>query len=268
MRSLLLGLIVSATLAQGFPRVKEIPGDLPRLQDTRIVGGEEAEDGEFPWQISMQHHGLFGYSHMCGGSVHSEYFVITAGHCAHGQNAANILVIAGTNNIGNLTGEEQQVPAFALILHEHFDSQTITNDISLIYLEEPLVMNEKVQPVVLPEQMATVASGTECTVTGWGALHEGAFGLPDQLMKVTLPIVDDDKCREAYGLTEIGDSMICAGIEAGGLDSCQGDSGGPMVCDGALHGIVSWGYGCARPHYPGVYTEVAYFRDWIDANAV
>ncbi|CAL4157996.1 unnamed protein product, partial [Meganyctiphanes norvegica] len=167
----------------GFSRVKEIYGDLPHLQDTRIVGGEEAEDGEFPWQISMQHHGLFGWSHMCGGSVHSEHYVITAGHCAHGQNAANILVIAGTNNIGNLTGEEQQVPAHHLILHEHFDIPTRTNDISLIHMETPLVMNEKVQPVTLPEQMATVASGTEGTVSGWGALHEGAFGLPDQLMK-------------------------------------------------------------------------------------
>ena len=92
---------------------------------------------------------------------------------------------------------------------------------------------------------------------------------PDVLQKVAVPIVADDECRAAYGEGDILDSMICAGVEAGGVDSCQGDSGGPMVCDGGsyLCGIVSWGYGCARPGIPGVYTEVSYFVDWVQANA-
>jgi len=269
MKMLLTVLIAVATAAHGFPRVSVFPGELPRrLADNRIVGGVVAEDGEFPWQISMQHKGLFGYSHMCGGSVHSENYIITAGHCVQGQNAAKILVIAGTNNIGNLTGTEQQIEAEALIQHEHYDAQTITNDIALIKLSTPLVMDEKVQPAVLPEQMVLVEAGTECIVSGWGTLHQGDVGLPDQLMKVTIPVVDDESCRESYDVTQIGDAMICAGYDAGGKDSCQGDSGGPFVCDGVLQGVVSWGRGCATPHYPGVYTEVAYYREWIDANTV
>ena len=70
-------------------------------------------------------------------------------------------------------------------------------------------------------------------------------------------------CNVSYS-GDIADSMICAG-EAG-KDSCQGDSGGPMTCDGFLCGIVSWGYGCADANYPGVYTEVSYFVDWINSN--
>jgi len=264
-------LMVLATTAHGFPRVSVFPGELPRLPYNRIVGGELAEDGEFPWQISMQHKGLFGYAHMCGGSVMSENYVITAGHCVQGQKAAKIMVITGTNFIGNLTigsptGTEQHIQADALIQHEHYDAQTITNDIALIKLSTPLVMDEKVQPIALPEQMALVEPGTECIGSGWGLLHAGDLGVPDYLMKVTLPVVDDETCRESNGMTQIGDAMICAGTD--GKSPCQGDSGGPFVCDGVLSGVVSWGYGCDTHQHPAVYTEVAYYREWIDANAV
>ena len=101
-------------------------------------------------------------------------------------------------------------------------------------------------------------------MSGWGTLTEGG-NTPTILQKVEVPIVSDDDCRESYGYSDVSDSMICAGEE--GRDSCQGDSGGPMVCGGFLCGIVSWGHGCARPDYPGVYTEVSYFVDWILANA-
>lgn len=86
---------------------------------------------------------------------------------------------------------------------------------------------------------------------------------PTQLYGVEIPIVDRNECNQDYdGLIE--PDMICAGIPEGGKDSCQGDSGGPVVIDGKLVGIVSWGFGCAEPGYPGVYTNVAYFKNWID----
>ena len=86
--------------------------------------------------------------------------------------------------------------------------------------------------------------------------------------QVDVPIVSDGTCKLEYPFS-IADSMICAGET--GKDSCQGDSGGPLYCykDGAgyLGGIVSWGRGCAGLFSPGVYTEVSYFVDWIEANA-
>jgi len=106
-------------------------------------------------------------------------------------------------------------------------------------------------------------------VTGWGTLSEGGFGLPNVLHKVTVPVVSDEDCNESYSGNgySVADSMICAGLPDGGKDSCQGDSGGPFIAgepgSEELIGIVSWGIGCARKGYPGVYTEVSYFVDWI-----
>ncbi|XP_037799654.1 trypsin-1-like [Penaeus monodon] len=258
-------LAAAFALAAGVPHVPRLDGALPRLP--KIVGGVEASPGEFPHQISMQRNSIFGRSHSCGGSIFNENYIVTAGHCVHGQSASKIFIVAGEYDLSTASGDEQESAADALIEHEHYDGNTITNDIALIRLATPFVMNSLVQPIELPAQGEYAAAGESCTTTGWGTTVEGGF-IPDILRKVDVPIVDDDTCRQSYGVTEIADSMLCAGLPEGGKDACQGDSGGPFVCGGKLHGITSWGYGCARPNYPGVYTEVAYYRDWVDAHAV
>merc|ERR1712106_900727 len=120
-----------------------------------------------------------------------------------------------------------------------------------------------------PSTMTSVGeeypAGTQCTVSGWGTTSEGG-SLGRVLMKVTVPVVSDDDCRGAYGQDDIADSMICAGLDAGGKDSCQGDSGGPFMCGSQLSGVVSWGYGCAEPGFPGVYTQTSYFISWLNSH--
>jgi len=117
----------------------------------------------------------------------------------------------------------------------------------------------------IPSSGQEYAAGTMCTVSGWGTTSEGG-SLARTLMKVDVPVVSDDDCRDAYGQNDIADSMICAGLDAGGKDSCQGDSGGPFMCGSGLDGIVSWGYGCAQPGFPGVYTQTSYFVSWINSH--
>jgi trypsin len=100
-------------------------------------------------------------------------------------------------------------------------------------------------------------------VSGWGTLRAGG-SIPDELYSVTVPLVSDSACADAYGDSIIPDTMICAGET--GKDSCQGDSGGPLICSGGLQcGVVSWGIGCAQ-EYPGVYAEVSHYIDWLADN--
>ena len=128
-----------------------------------------------------------------------------------------------------------------------------------------------VQPVNLPEKLENF-DGEMAICTGWGTTTEGG-SIPNHLQKVEVPILSDEECRQTgYDAADIFDSMVCIGnVDDGGQDACQGDSGGPYVLaddtrERLLVAIVSWGYGCARPNYPGVNTEVSYFTDWIASN--
>ena len=105
-------------------------------------------------------------------------------------------------------------------------------------------------------------------VTGWGAAEQGGSVVRD-LREVTVPFVTNAVCGDllSYG-SQITDTMICAGLAAGGTNSCQGDSGGPLVSTSApvqLVGVVSWGEGCAKPGKYGVYSRIANFKKWIES---
>ena len=92
--------------------------------------------------------------------------------------------------------------------------------------------------------------------------------MTDKLQALQLPVLLDTDCDmnlSKYSTFRFDpNTMICAGYLEGGKDSCHGDGGGPLICDGELQGITSWGIGCAANDYPGVYTKVCKFNDWIE----
>jgi len=106
-------------------------------------------------------------------------------------------------------------------------------------------------------------AGDMLTVSGWGTLSSGGLQ-PDALHGVNVPLITDEECKKAYGVSSITSSMICAGdVANGGIDSCQGDSGGPLTFDDTVVGVVSWGIGCAHAGNPGVYARVSALLGWI-----
>ncbi|XP_010131780.1 PREDICTED: snake venom serine protease gussurobin-like, partial [Buceros rhinoceros silvestris] len=116
-------------------------------------------------------------------------------------------------------------------------------------------------PLALPPDPP--ATGTDCTVMGWGTTTSPQESYPDTPQCVNVTVVGQEACHSVYG-ARVTQDMLCAGTAAGGKDSCQGDSGGPLICNGTLQGIVSWGdHPCGQVGKPGVYSQVYSYLPWI-----
>jgi len=222
---------------------------------TKIVGGEEAVKGEYPFIVSLQ--GRSG--HFCGGSLIRKDWVMTAHHCV--ENGAPNTIVIGMHDRRNTQGTESFRPA-QVISHPKANTDTMTYDFALIRLDG----ESKYEPIAL--QREEIAGPIDMITAGWGSTRQGG-GLANLLQKVTVPFVSAELCGAAGAYPgKLDESMICAGLDAGGKDSCQGDSGGPLLvgtgADRKLAGVVSWGEGCARPKKYGVYGKTSAAMEWID----
>lgn len=152
----------------------------------------------------------------------------------------------------------------AIHQHAEYSPSNIDYDYSILEVGQDIPFDETMQPIGLPDQDEDVKDGTLLEVSGWGNTQSAAES-NRYLREAIVPKVNDDVCDEAYsGYGGITERMICAGFKEGGKDACQGDSGGPLVANQVLVGIVSWGFGCAKPDYPGVYSRVAAISDWAN----
>ncbi|XP_065430737.1 serine protease hepsin [Chrysemys picta bellii] len=251
------------------------PADCGRrkLSVDRIVGGQDASLGKWPWQVSLRYDG----THLCGGSIISSEWVVTAAHCFPERNRVVSRWRVFSGAISQVSSRGQQVGVTGVVYHAGYlpfldpNSEENGNDIALVHLATPLSFTEDVQPVCLPALGQPLLDGKVCTVTGWG--NTQYYGQQSGILQeASVPIISTALCNspEYYG-NQIRPRMFCAGYAEGGTDACQGDSGGPFVCEDGISrtprwrlcGVISWGTGCALPKKPGVYTKVGAFHDWI-----
>ncbi|XP_028280158.1 suppressor of tumorigenicity 14 protein [Parambassis ranga] len=233
----------------------------------RIVGGQNAELGEWPWQVSLH---FLTYGHVCGASIISDRWILSASHCfittdTRNRMPPNWQTYSGMHDQYRQDGVQRRTVK-RIITHPDYNQMTFDYDIALLELSTPLQFSNTIQPICLPAPSHIFPAGMPCWVTGWGALREG--GQKAQvLQKASVKIINDTVCNVVTE-GQVTSRMLCSGFLAGGVDACQGDSGGPLVCfeeSGKWFqaGIVSWGEGCARRNKPGVYSRVTKLRDWI-----
>ncbi|KAK5639840.1 hypothetical protein RI129_010651 [Pyrocoelia pectoralis] len=215
----------------------------PRL-DGRIVGGEVVNIEDYPYQVSLK----YQYFHICGGSIIGPNKVLTAAHCTSERSVSNFIIIHSSNTHTPPEGVEMRAASIAQ--HPKFNPLDKSYDVSIITLPENIKESDIAKPIKMVEADA-VEGNRKAVCTGWGLLMPGTF-LQNELRAVEVEEVDRMECNNSYN-GAITDTMICF-------------ASGPLVVDGKQVGIVSWGYGCADPNYPGVYSHVAALRTFIDQN--
>ncbi|XP_055918593.1 ovochymase-1-like [Eupeodes corollae] len=232
----------------------------------RIVGGVPVSINEFPHQVSLRANG----KHLCGATIISNNTILTAAHCTIRFEAQNLTITHGSTRANN--GTIHQVKEI-ILTNPPYNKTTLENDISILKITPPIIFSNKSQAIKLSTDTGHLVEGSEVVISGWGKQNETEptnldFGARS-LKAVTLKISNFDKCKEIYSTefdVNIDGRMICAA--ARGRDSCKGDSGGPLIDKKTrqLVAILSFGNGCARENYPGVYTRVLNHLDFIKSN--
>jgi len=250
----------------GFPTYSDTE---PSAAQGRIIGGSNARQGRYPYFVSLID---FSNRHTCGGSLVAPDVVLTAAHC---QDVATAVQIGRWNRLNSSDDFDEIDIQFPEFPHPNYVNEGFKNDFMLQKLD-----GLSTKPYVRLNDNPDLPVGNiedEVTVMGFGNTISGIMSLSNILQEVALSYVPNAICELAKDSTldltyqdQISDNMLCAGDS--GQDSCQGDSGGPLIVSGGsaeqdvLVGVISWGFGCALPAFPGVYSRISAELEWLRAT--
>lgn len=249
------------------------------------MGGHDAKPGAWPWITAIFFREDGEETAACGGALIAPNVVVTAAHCmvegrkSRKRSPSEIFIRLGEHDLYRSadTDEVQDFEVERIVNHENFVPRKYLNDISLIFLKGEAKINDRVRTVCLPMETRVpnlvdeeALQGRVVSIAGWGTTTFN--GAPSEtLQEAHLKVVPQDECGTAFRKAKINitTEYLCAGVQNSKMDACQGDSGGPLTAlEGIpprhyLVGVVSFGKKCATPGFPGVYTRVSHYLDWI-----
>jgi secreted trypsin-like serine protease len=242
-----------------------------------IIGGTDADPGEFPWQLSQQRQSSTGaWSHSCGASLLSSKYGLSAAHCVIGASPDILRVLAGVND--RLDTNAVPVNIIEFTTHEDYRNGpgSYANDIAILKFSDDIAANgDNIQFLSLPADNSNNFAGQTCVISGWGRI-DSTNNLPQQLQKAPIGVITTEECNDMFARVigaSVADTMICLFDTANNIGSCNGDSGGPLNCDAdgttVVAGVTSWGVssgGACSQEYPSVYTRTSVYLQWIADN--
>ncbi|XP_006643254.3 serine protease 27-like [Lepisosteus oculatus] len=239
------------------------------LSRSSIVGGEDAGEGIWPWQVFLKMKNTDGRNGSCGGSLISDVWVLTAAHCLDSLfYPTSSVVYLGAYQLDKAGSHQVNRTIADVVIHSKYTIPTKGYDIALVKLDRPVPLSRFIQTVPLAEPSDLFTSRSDCWVTGWGRVQQNSrLPFPRTLQKVKIPIHDPESCKNVY--PNMKTSMICCGGQY--KSTCKGDSGGALVCKKGNRwvqaGIVSYGKGCETPIPPKIFTRVSSYRSWIKIHS-
>jgi secreted trypsin-like serine protease len=233
-----------------------------------VIGGTNANPGEFPWQLSQTR----GGSHSCGASLLDSMRALSAAHCVDGADPATLGIIAGLHDRSGTPGSVSvSVPAFTMHAEYNVGSATFANDIAIIWFGSGITAGGNIAYATLPADNSNNYAGQTCVISGWGRTSTSQ-ALPNTLQKASIGVLTTAECTtNLQGVGSAWDNHICLFDPSGAVGSCNGDSGGPLNCvsQSVVAGVTSWGVSssgnCLQSH-PSVYTRTSAYLAWIAAN--
>ena len=231
---------------------------------SRIIGGRVANASEYPWMAVLVEN-LSGRA-FCGATLINTRFVLTAAHCMIKQDESSFHVVLGENDITS-PSSASLYRISRIYSHPKFSGPPdFANDLSLVELERPVTVGDRMTPVCLPQPGPTEFPTSRygyLMVAGWGLLRDKG-PQPKTLIEADVIQRLNSYCALVYG-RKFTQKHICANSMSSSV--CNGDSGGPLMLrsKGKVFeiGVVSYGYVCGNYRYPAAFTRTQAYLDWI-----